>query len=924
MTNPLRLHAALFASALALAGPLDLADDASAGEPMRQRGPLPASKSLTHTEARSINHVLGARLAEADWPQKLTDGDDATGLAAAQIAVRYAGAAEWTNEIELRYRGEGTVVVDLLRPHEKWIYDATRIALPASSEWATTVIAVAPDRYQGVTLHLESNPNRPVPEVSELGAYWFEEELMRDAAETADEWCEDYPGSGNDLSTPNETAQRFSDYLRDHGWTWKFDYGNGLAWEQDFKRQDLGGTNNSYADATDAIIYCGHGTTNATFMADTSHDDSAISSSDIDGAWGDLDLEWAWFHCCLNLSSTSWHHALNGAHTISGAINVINGSSNWGKTIAQKLIDNGIFDSAWSIYSAWWHSNDTNQPAGNQFRLLAEDQGHYNEHIWGQGTVLADSPDATHWTVSHTVSKAAGGSDVFDPEAAQPTSDAIDWRAPPSLGDPAQPALKVRVHPEVLQKALPQSAYMLDVLPSGLDDGVTAQFFERLCGSLQLDCGDLAVGREDASGYAAASGLACLSGDIASGGWQFTNEELHMVPEHEPDGIISPDEASERALSFLSGLDLLPQGNFFAGVRTLEAAEIGADDEIIQSFPFAFDVVVGHTFGPQGEALPVVGAGGRTHVSVGPDGSIQAFNQVSRQTQPRSAVDVISVASALDQLAAFGYLSLQTAPEFAAHTVEVRDANLGYFERSIGDPQQTIGPVYYLDVDLIGDDPQRDGAQISVAGRIYMAADTMPVHSHILAPGDGQSFEYGQNIAFRGDASDGTPPYQYRWYSDLHGLLSAQQNFSTDQLNPGFREDGSPAPITIELRVTDANGYEATDQIAIVITGIVGVEDIPAAFALAPNRPNPFNPRTTISFALPQAGHANLRILDLRGRLVRTLVTEDLPAGRHARIWDGTDTSGRPVASGVYLYRLDVDAQDGTHFTESQRMTLVR
>ena len=56
-------------------------------------------------------------------------------------------------------------------------------------------------------------PGRVPADVSDVGAYWFEEELTRDAAEVGDEWCEDYPGSGNDLTSPNETAQRFSDYL---------------------------------------------------------------------------------------------------------------------------------------------------------------------------------------------------------------------------------------------------------------------------------------------------------------------------------------------------------------------------------------------------------------------------------------------------------------------------------------------------------------------------------------------------------------------------------------------------------------------------------------------------------------------------------------------------------------------------------------
>ncbi len=76
---------------------------------------------------------------------------------------------------------------------------------------------------------------------------------------------------------------------------------------------------------------------------------------------------------------------------------------------------------------------------------------------------------------------------------------------------------------------------------------------------------------------------------------------------------------------------------------------------------------------------------------------------------------------------------------------------------------------------------------------------------------------------------------------------------------------------------------------------------LPAVYQLYPNAPNPFNPTTAIRFDLPRPGRTDLRIFDLRGRLVRVLLNESLPAGRHRAIWDGRDNSGIGVASGVYL-----------------------
>jgi hypothetical protein len=85
------------------------------------------------------------------------------------------------------------------------------------------------------------------------------------------------------------------------------------------------------------------------------------------------------------------------------------------------------------------------------------------------------------------------------------------------------------------------------------------------------------------------------------------------------------------------------------------------------------------------------------------------------------------------------------------------------------------------------------------------------------------------------------------------------------------------------------------------------------------NQPNPFNPVTTVRFSLYRAGPAALRVFDVAGRLVRTLVSDDLPAGAYEVTWWGDDERGRPVASGVYYCRLEAAGE-----TRSRRMVLVR
>lgn len=100
-------------------------------------------------------------------------------------------------------------------------------------------------------------------------------------------------------------------------------------------------------------------------------------------------------------------------------------------------------------------------------------------------------------------------------------------------------------------------------------------------------------------------------------------------------------------------------------------------------------------------------------------------------------------------------------------------------------------------------------------------------------------------------------------------------------------------------------------------TGVPGA--LPLALRLYPCQPNPFNPRTTIKYDLPEAGPVRLSVFDLAGRLVRTLVEENRPQGSFEAVWDGRDVLGREVSSGTYLARLSFGGR-----VETVRMGLVR
>jgi hypothetical protein len=106
------------------------------------------------------------------------------------------------------------------------------------------------------------------------------------------------------------------------------------------------------------------------------------------------------------------------------------------------------------------------------------------------------------------------------------------------------------------------------------------------------------------------------------------------------------------------------------------------------------------------------------------------------------------------------------------------------------------------------------------------------------------------------------------------------------------------------------------------MTGIAenqSLEDLPGSFLLHQNYPNPFNPDTRIDYELPAASNVKLTIFNLLGQKVRTLVDEYQLAGARQVTWDGTSDAGKSVATGLYLYRLQVDDR-----SESKKMLLLK
>ena len=108
--------------------------------------------------------------------------------------------------------------------------------------------------------------------------------------------------------------------------------------------------------------------------------------------------------------------------------------------------------------------------------------------------------------------------------------------------------------------------------------------------------------------------------------------------------------------------------------------------------------------------------------------------------------------------------------------------------------------------------------------------------------------------------------------------------------------------------------YIAHDSIKGVITSQVSVDEAPAAFSVAQNTPNPFNPTTTISFNIPEAGNVTVDIFNVAGQRVDTVASDFMSSGSHTVTWDASGFS-----AGVYFYSVKT-----SNFTKTMKMTLLK
>jgi hypothetical protein len=187
--------------------------------------------------------------------------------------------------------------------------------------------------------------------------------------------------------------------------------------------------------------------------------------------------------------------------------------------------------------------------------------------------------------------------------------------------------------------------------------------------------------------------------------------------------------------------------------------------------------------------------------------------------------------------------------------------------------------------------------------------------------GNTQTFElilYDQDV-YTTSTGDGEILFQYHTIAD-----SDTHNYATVGIENPTQSDGllctffsvlstETAPLAagraIKFTTDPPDGYPATGVDEVSIAGVV----------LDGNRPNPFNPVTSIRYAVPSRGRVELSVYDVAGRRVATLVDGEVDGGYHDAVWNGTTDSGEGVATGIYFARLSAFGEERT-----QKMILLK
>ena len=204
------------------------------------------------------------------------------------------------------------------------------------------------------------------------------------------EWVQQYNGLQGNLSNTKAQAEGFYNTLSA---TRVFEWGDNLAWDQDFEQSGLGsppaGSDTVWADNVDMVFFSGHGSPDR-FYFGTKIDDGVAKNTEI--SWGDRELEWIVLDACNILEANGvfnrWGWSVfRGLHYILSFHTTTSDEAHRGRILAQYL------NAGWSIRDAWIRAAQDTESSSTWWAYLRADgpgTNTFNDHWWGKGFVSPD------------------------------------------------------------------------------------------------------------------------------------------------------------------------------------------------------------------------------------------------------------------------------------------------------------------------------------------------------------------------------------------------------------------------------------------------------------------------------------------------------------------------------------------------------
>ena len=239
-------------------------------------------------------------------------------------------------------------------------------------------------------------------------------------------------------------------------------------------------------------------------------------------------------------------------------------------------------------------------------------------------------------------------------------------------------------------------------------------------------------------------------------------------------------------------------------------------------------------------------------------------------------------------------------------------------------------------------------ASIDLSGNIYLLWEGVGVQKHLYLTSiadDGTILNQGIELITRPSEEELEPSLAFdhdrlltaAWIDARNGTRQLYyQLFNTELVSVGEGAPSTAAPEYMSEPVVVALNREIwfawcdprdggmniyTRQMSYSPTDVDPDEPtlIPSGFSLEQNFPNPFNPSTIIEFTISAKGRINISVYDLLGRKITTLTDRVYSSGHHRLIWDGRDSHGQQVSSGIYFYKMTAGEKQ-----HSKKMLLIK